>query len=180
MVEKVIEKPVDRVVEKIVEEPKIVEKVVEKPVEHVLDKVVEKPVVVEKVVEKEVEFIQERIVEKPIEIEVEKVIETIVEKPVYVRKVVEKEVEHVVEETQSVKTSRHELKGDVGTTRAKFVAGAARETEFIDASTGEHPEDDVVGHVEDGELRRVEDVRVVDESDAKGASWRRRFQNPKK
>lgn len=64
---------------------KIVEKIVEKPVEveKIVEKIVEKPVEVEKIVEK--------IVEKPVE--VEKVVEKIVEKPVEVEKIVEKPVE---------------------------------------------------------------------------------------
>lgn len=55
MVEKIVEKPVEKIVEKIVEKPveKIVEKIVEKPVEKIVEKVVEKPV--EKIVEKPVE-----------------------------------------------------------------------------------------------------------------------------
>ena len=61
VVEKIVEKPVEKIVEKIVEKPveKIVEKVVEKPVEKIVEKVVEKPVPVEKIVEK--------VVEKPVE-----------------------------------------------------------------------------------------------------------------
>ncbi len=46
VVEKIVEKPVEKIVEKIVEKPveKIVEKIVEKPVEKIVEKVVEKPV----------------------------------------------------------------------------------------------------------------------------------------
>ena len=67
VVEKIVEKPVEKIVEKIVEKPveKIVEKIVEKPVEKIVEKVVEKPV--EKIVEKPVEKIVEKIVEKPVE-----------------------------------------------------------------------------------------------------------------
>lgn len=55
VVEKIVEKPVEKIVEKIVEKPveKIVEKIVEKPIEKIVEKVVEKPV--EKIVEKPVE-----------------------------------------------------------------------------------------------------------------------------
>lgn len=55
VVEKIVEKPVEKIVEKIVEKPveKIVEKIAEKPVEKIVEKVVEKPV--EKIVEKPVE-----------------------------------------------------------------------------------------------------------------------------
>lgn len=58
IVEKVVEKPVEKIVEKIIEKPveKIVEKRIEVPVEKIVEKVVEKPVekIVEKIVEKEV------------------------------------------------------------------------------------------------------------------------------
>ena len=79
IVEKIVEKPVDRIVEKIVEKPvdRIVEKVVEKPVDRIVEKIVEKPVdrVVEKIVEKPVDRIVEKIVEKPVDRVVEKVVE---------------------------------------------------------------------------------------------------------
>lgn len=77
VVEKIVEKPVEKIVEKVVEKPveKIVEKVVEKPVEKIVEKVVEK------IVEKPVEKIVEKIVEKPVEKIVEKVVEKVVEVP---------------------------------------------------------------------------------------------------
>ncbi len=55
IIEKIVEKPVEKIVEKIVEKPveKIVEKIVEKPVEKIVEKVVQKP--------------DEKIVEKPVE-----------------------------------------------------------------------------------------------------------------
>ncbi|MDE7328123.1 MAG: hypothetical protein K2N57_00005, partial [Clostridia bacterium] len=72
----VIEKPVEKVVEKVVEKPveKIVEKIVEVPVEKIVEKKVEVPV--EKIVEKEV------VKEVKVEVPVEKIVEKIVEKPV--------------------------------------------------------------------------------------------------
>ena len=66
IVEKIVEKPVDRIVEKIVEKPvdRIVEKIVEKPVDRIVEKIVEKPVdrIVEKVVEIPVDRVVERLV----------------------------------------------------------------------------------------------------------------------
>ncbi len=49
VVEKIVEKPVEKIVEKIVEKPveKIVEKIVEKPVEKIVEKIVEKEVIKE-------------------------------------------------------------------------------------------------------------------------------------
>ena len=103
IVEKIVEKPVEKIVEKIIEKPvekiveKPVEKIIEKPVEKIVEKIIEKPVekIVEKIVEKPVEKIVEKIVEKP----VEKIVEKIVEKPVekIVEKIVEKPVEKIVE-----------------------------------------------------------------------------------
>ena len=63
---------------------KVVEKIVEKPVEKIVEKIVEKPVekIVEKIVEKPVEKIVEKIVEKRVEVPVEKIVEKIVEKEV--------------------------------------------------------------------------------------------------
>ena len=79
IIEKIVEKPVEKIVEKIVEKPveKIVEKIVEKPVEKIVEKVVEKPVekIVEKIVEKPVEKIVEKVVQKPDEKIVEKPVE---------------------------------------------------------------------------------------------------------
>ena len=50
VVERVVEKPVERIVEKVVEKP--VEKVVEKPVERVVEKVVEKPMTTEAMIKR--------------------------------------------------------------------------------------------------------------------------------
>ena len=76
VVEKIVEKPVDRVVEKVVE------KIVEKPVDRVVEKIVEKPVdrVVEKIVEKPVDRVVEKIVEKRVEVPVDRIVEKVVEK----------------------------------------------------------------------------------------------------
>ncbi|MDE7329174.1 MAG: hypothetical protein K2N57_05470, partial [Clostridia bacterium] len=80
----VVEKPVEKVVEKIVEKP--IEKIVEVPVEKIVEKKVEVPVekIVEKIVEKPVEKIVEKEVVKEVKVEVpvEKIVEKIVEKPV--------------------------------------------------------------------------------------------------
>ncbi len=126
VVEKIVEKPVEKIVEKVVEKPveKIVEKVVEKPVEKIVEKVVDNPAHLNriralesevaviaglrttitqlqnqppKVVEKIVEKPVEKIVEKVVEKPVEKIVEKIVEKPVPVEKIVEKVVEKKVE-----------------------------------------------------------------------------------
>ena len=61
--------------------PVTVEKIVEKPVEKIVEKIVEKPVekIVEKRVEVPVEKIVEKIVEKRVEVPVEKIVEKIVE-----------------------------------------------------------------------------------------------------
>ena len=86
-----IEKPVDRVVERVVEKPNVVEKVIEKPVDRVIEKIVEKPNVIEKIIDKPVDRVVERVVEKP------NVVEKIIEKPVehLVEKIIEKPVERI-------------------------------------------------------------------------------------
>jgi predicted flap endonuclease-1-like 5' DNA nuclease len=116
LVEKIVEKPVDRVVEKIVEKP--VDRVVEKTVEKLVDnpshlasiarltaevavvaglrgRITElentPPKVVEKIVEKPVDRIVERVVEKIVEKPVDRIVEKVVEK------VVEKPVDRIVE-----------------------------------------------------------------------------------
>ncbi len=74
VVEKLVEKPVDRIVEKIVE------KRVEVPVEKIVEKRVEVPVekIVEKRVEVPVEKLVEKVVEKRVEVPVEKIVEKLV------------------------------------------------------------------------------------------------------
>jgi predicted flap endonuclease-1-like 5' DNA nuclease len=126
IVDRVVEKPVDRVVEKVVE------KIVEKPVDRVVEKLVEKQIdnpshlasiarltaevaviaglrhrinELENAPPKVVEKLVEKVVEKPVDRIVEKVVEKIVEKPVdrivekVVERVVEKPVDRVVEKT---------------------------------------------------------------------------------
>jgi predicted flap endonuclease-1-like 5' DNA nuclease len=85
VVEKVVEKPVDRVVEKIVE------KIVEKPVDRIVEKIVEKPVdrIVEKIVEKPVDRVVEKIVEKRVEVPVEKIVEKKVDNPALAARIVQ-------------------------------------------------------------------------------------------
>ncbi len=127
VVEKIVEKPIDRVVEKVVEKPvdRIVEKIVEKPVE----RIVEKEKIVEKLVDnpehvsriaalssevaliaglrKQVADLEARppkVVEKIVEKPVDRVVEKVVEKPVdrIVEKIVEKPVERIVEKEKIV------------------------------------------------------------------------------
>lgn len=102
VVEKVVDRPIEKVVEKIVDRPveKIVEKIVDRPVEKIVEKFVDRPVekivekVVEKFVDRPVEKIVEKVVTKFVDRPVEKIVEKIVEKPVEV--IVEKIVEVAV------------------------------------------------------------------------------------
>ncbi len=116
------------------------EKVIDKPVEKVLEKTIISPVLVEKVVEREVEYVDERIVEKP----VEKIVEVIVEKPVIVHKFVEKPVEKIVEHGEEIHVSRR-IMGKTAEVKAEFIGQGIREVEWVERTTGEHPEDDIVG-----------------------------------
>ena len=174
-------------IEKTVERPRIVEKVVDRPVERILEKMVQTPVLIEKVIEKPVEYVQERIVEKPIEtiveriverpvykeVEkivdkvVEKIVEIVVEKPVIVHKFVEKPVEKIVERYgETTRTVTHQAKGKASEVKAKFLGakGDIGETEWVERSTGIHPEDDFVG--DESAQFLADDVRVVEKPSA--------------
>jgi predicted flap endonuclease-1-like 5' DNA nuclease len=116
IVEKVVEKPVEKIVEKVVEKPveKIVEKIVEKPVDRVVEKKVDNPEHLTRIAAltaevaavaglrsrvQQLESMPPKVVEKIVEKPVERIVEKVVEKPVekIVEKVVEKPVDRVVE-----------------------------------------------------------------------------------
>jgi predicted flap endonuclease-1-like 5' DNA nuclease len=69
VVEKIVDRPVDRIVEKIVDRPveKIVERIVDRPVERIVEKIVDRPVekIVEKIVDRPVDRIVEKLVDNP-------------------------------------------------------------------------------------------------------------------
>ena len=69
IVEKIVDRPVDRIIEKIVDRPvdRVIEKIVDRPVERIVEKIVERPVdrIVEKIVEKPVEKIVYQQVDNP-------------------------------------------------------------------------------------------------------------------
>ena len=77
IVEKIIEKPVDRIVEKIINQEIFVDRPVDRIVE--VEKKVEVPVYIDRPVEKLIDRIVE--VEKRIEVPVDRIIEKIIEKP---------------------------------------------------------------------------------------------------
>jgi predicted flap endonuclease-1-like 5' DNA nuclease/DNA primase large subunit len=124
IVEKIVDRPVDRIVEKIVDRPvdRIVEKVVEKIVDRPVDRIVEK--VVEKIVDRPVDRVVEKMVDNPVHLQrvramevdvatiaglkltisqlqsappkiVEKIVEKLVDRPV--DRVVERVVEKIVD-----------------------------------------------------------------------------------
>jgi predicted flap endonuclease-1-like 5' DNA nuclease len=124
IVEKIVDRPVERIVEKIVDRPvdRIVEKVVEKIVDRPVDRIVEK--VVEKIVDRPVDRIVEKMVDNPVHLQrvramevevatiaglkstisqlqsappkiVEKIVEKLVDRPV--DRVVERVVEKIVD-----------------------------------------------------------------------------------
>ena len=140
--EKVIDKPVEKVLEKMVTNPVLVEKVVTRDVEYIDERIVERPIetVVERVVERPVYREVEKIVEKP----VEKIVEVVVEKPVIVHKYVEKPVERVIEHGAEITVARR-IMGKTEDVEAKFVGHDARQVQWVERVTGEHPEDDIVG-----------------------------------
>jgi predicted flap endonuclease-1-like 5' DNA nuclease len=120
VVEKIVEKPVDRIVEKIVDRPvdRIVEKIVEKPVDRIVEKVVEKVIDNPKHVAQiaaltataalvpnlrtqlsALQAAPPKVVEKIVEKPVDRIVEKIVDRPVdrVVEKIVEKPVDRIVE-----------------------------------------------------------------------------------
>ena len=144
--------------EKTVTNPVLVEKLVEREVEYVDERIVERPIetIVERVVERPVYKEVERIVEKP----VEKIVEIVVEKPVIVHKYVEKRVERVVEHgADEVSVSRRSL-GKAAEVAAKFVNRDARQVDWVERTTGEHPHDGIVG--DESTVFRAREAYIVD------------------
>ena len=155
--EKVIDRPVEKIIEKMVTNPVLVEKVVTREVEYVDERIVERPIetIVERIVERPVYREVERIVEKP----VEKIVEIVVEKPVIIHKYVEKPVERIVEHGEEVTVSRR-LMGKGAEVEAKFVEREARQVEWVERTTGEHPDDDIVG--DESTAFRAREAYLVD------------------
>jgi len=113
---------------------------------------------VEKIVEKPVYVEVEKIVEKP----VERIVEVVVEKPVIVHKYVEKLVERVVEHgADEVHVSRRAM-GKATDVEATFIERGTREVEWVDRTTGEHPDDDIVG--DESTVLGAREAYVVDPS----------------
>jgi predicted flap endonuclease-1-like 5' DNA nuclease len=90
-VEKIVDRPVEKIVEKIVEKPveviKTVEKIVDRPVEKIVEKIIEKPVEVIKTVERVVDRPVEKIVEKFIDRPVEKLVEKMIDNPQHLARI---------------------------------------------------------------------------------------------
>ena len=152
----------ERILEKTVTNPVLVEKLIQRDVEYVEERIVEQPVetVVERIVERPVYREVEKIVEKP----VERIVEVVVEKPVIVHKYVEKRVERVVEhDADEVSVSRRSM-GKATEVEATFIERGTREVEWVERSTGEHPDDDIVGD-ESVEFRARESYVVDPKSD---------------
>ena len=142
--EKVVERPAEKVLEKMVTNPVLVERLVEKDVQYVNERIVERPIetVVERIVERPVYKEVERIVEKP----VEKIVEVIVEKPVIVHKFVERPVEKVVEQYRDTTTVNRREIAKAAEVGAKFLRNdGVRNVPWVERSTGEHPEDNIAG-----------------------------------
>jgi predicted flap endonuclease-1-like 5' DNA nuclease len=124
VVEKIVDRPVDRIVEKVVDRPvdKIVEKIVEKPVDRVIEKFVDNPAHLSritslesevgllaglrqtiarleatppKIVDRPVDRIVEKIVDRPVDRIVEKIVDRPVEK--IVEKIIDRPVDRIVE-----------------------------------------------------------------------------------
>ena len=138
--------------------PVLVERVIERDVEFVQEVIVERPVEtrIEKIVEKPVYIEVERIVEKP----VERIVEVVIEKPVIVQKFVERSVERVVEHgDEEIHVTRHHL-SKAGEVESQYIERGSREVEWVERSTGEHPDDDIVG--DESTVFRASESYVVD------------------
>jgi predicted flap endonuclease-1-like 5' DNA nuclease len=124
VIERIVDRPVDRIVEKIVDRPvdriveKVVEKTVDRPVDRVVEKLVDNPMHLSKIATLSAEVATiaglkmtidqmraappktiEKIVEKIVDRPVEKIVEKIVDRPVekIVEKIVDRPVDRVVE-----------------------------------------------------------------------------------
>ena len=100
------------------------------------------------------------IVERPFETRVEK----IVEKPVYVEveRIVEKPVERVIEHGSEITVARRVM-GKSEDVEAKFIGRDARQVEWVERVTGEHPDDDIVG--DESTVFKAREAYVVDPND---------------
>ncbi len=170
VVEKVIEKPVDRVVERIVEKPvdRIVEKIIDRPVDRIVEKIVDRPVdrIIEKIVEKPVDRIVEKIVEKP----VDRIVEKIVDRPV--DRVVEKVVEKLVDNPATM------ARVAALTAEVAVIAGLRSRVQQLEATPPKVVEK-IVEKIVDRPVDRiveklVPDTRGLEERDRQIADWRAR------
>jgi len=91
---------------------------------------------------------------------VEKIVEIVVEKPVIVHKYVERQVERVVEHGADEVTVSRRSVGKASEVQATFVDREAREVEWVERATGEHPDDDIVG--DESTVFRASESYVVD------------------
>ncbi len=89
IVEKIVDRPVDRIVEKIVE------KIVDRPVDRIVEKIVDRPVdrIVEKIIDRPVDRIVEKIVEKFVDRPVDRIVEKLVDNPVHLNRIKNLETE---------------------------------------------------------------------------------------
>ena len=153
----------------MVTNPVLVEKVVTRDVEYIDERIVERPIetVVERIVERPVYREVEKIVEKP----VEKIVEIVVEKPVIVHKYVEKPVERIVEHGEEITVARRFM-GKTADVEARFVEREARQVDWVERTTGEHPDDDIVG--DKSTAFRAREAYLVDPKHAEDETRRRR------
>ncbi len=203
-VEKLVDRPVDRIVEKIVDRPvdRIVEKIVEKPVDRVVDRVVEKMVdnpshlaqiaaltataalvpslrsqlsAAEAKPAQVVEKVVEKIVEKPVDRVVEKVVEKIVEKPV--DRVVEKIVEKQVDNPALLAqiAALTATAALVPTLRSQLSSAQAQPPQVVEKIVEKIVEKPVERVVDRVVEKTVVDTAGIEARDRELADWRGRF-----
>ena len=79
-----------------------------------------------------------------------------------VHKYVEKPVERIVEHGEEVTVNRRFV-GKASEVQAKFVEREARQVEWVERTTGEHPHDDIVG--DESAVFRAREAYIVDTKD---------------
>jgi hypothetical protein len=80
-----------------------------------------------------------------------------------VHKYVEKEVQRVVEHAAEEMHVTRRFMGKTEDVEAQFIERSTREVEWVERSTGEHPDDDIVG--DESAVFRASETYIADPSD---------------
>ena len=192
IVEKIVDRPVDRIIEKIVDRPveRIVEKIVERPVDRIVEKIVEKPV--EKIVYQQVDNPKHLIRVRELESQVgliaglrtqlhtlqsappkvvEKVVEKIVDRPVdrIVEKIIDRPVDRIVEKV--VDNPEHLRRVRELETQVALIGGLRSQIQTLQSTPPkvvekivDRPVDRIVERIVDRPVDRIVEKLVPDTS----------------